>query len=130
MRTLIVEKYNISKSRYEVLNDWHFTEKLADFASEHLINHDGHEHRWTCEDVAKEIEKQNWHKPEHIGDVTYLANKYYSDLCPEIIKEPTECIRAALLYEKDPDGYEGKIFKEWVMLMKARKKKIQWELFI
>lgn len=110
----------------------HFNEKLAKYASSLLKNADGSSHHWSIAEVEQAIKQNLLIKPEHatIGDITYLANMYYSDFYPEVLKSENDCIKAAIAITRDPDGYECMAFKRWKHDMKERGVEINFEEFI
>ena len=110
----------------------HFTDALAERASDYLKNADGSEHRWTPAQVSKQLEILGLKLPEHVsnGDVTYLANMYYSDFYPDVLKDEASCIKMAHKAAIDVDGYKGMTFKRWLTDIESRKIDIDFEEFV
>ena len=110
----------------------HFTQALADFAIDHLLNYDKSGHKWSCKDVESALAKSGLKIDDnkYIPDIAYTANMYYADFYPHILKTPDECILAAHYMLSDPDGYDGMAFYRWLTDIKKRKIEIDWKLFI
>ena len=89
-------------------------------------------HSWTAAQVKKSIESLGLSIPSKVtnGDVTYLANMYYTDLYPDPLKDEASCLRAAYKVANDPDGYEGMIFCRWTADAIGKAISINWEKFI
>lgn len=123
-------------SKYVAKHGYHFTDALAEHVSKMMVNANGQEHSWTAIQVKKAMEGLNLilsskTKTEAtLGDVTYLANMYYSDLYPELFKDEASCIKAAYKIASDPDGYKGMIFCRWTADAIGKAIKIDWEKFV
>ena len=118
-------------SKYIEKHGYHFTDALAEHVSKMMINASGQSHSWTASQVKKSMESLGLTIPEKIttGDVTYLANMYYSDFYPGPLKDEASCLRAAYKIAHDPDGYEGMIFCRWTADVIGKAIKIDWEKF-
>ena len=110
----------------------HFTDALAEQESGYLKNADNSGHKWTPAQVSKQLDMLGLKLPEHItnGDATYLANMYYSDFYPEILKDEVSCIRMAQKATMDVDGYDGMIFNRWIADIKSKDIDIDFEEFV
>lgn len=111
----------------------HFTEQLAQIASDMMINSNGKAHKWTPEQIEKTMKMYGLTNKGRctLGDLTYLANMAYADLYPTVLKDEVSCLRYAIAIANDPDGYEGMPFNRWVSDLKKSKRmdRIQWEKF-
>ena len=89
----------------------HFTIKLADFASEQMVNSDGTNKHWDVSDVKQIIDELGYIIPisSTIGDIIYTANMAHADFYPLLLKDAKSCIIYAMEVANDKDGYEGKI---------------------
>lgn len=112
----------------------HFTDVLADHVSKKMINADGSDHRWTPLTLKRDCKEANITLPEdslaNWGDMLYLANMYYSDFCPKLIKTHRDCLVAAHAIATDPDGYDGIAFVRWTADVIAKGLDIDWEEYI
>lgn len=118
--------------KYLDKNGYHFTDDLSEYASKYLKNVNGDNHHWPSYQVKRALDNLGLSIPSKVtmGDITYLANMYYSDFYPDIIRDETTCIKAAYNMANDPDGYEGMIFKRWVTDAMSRDFNIEWEKYI
>lgn len=123
-------------SDYVAKNGYHFTDKLADHVTMLLDNANSEEHNWTTEQVKTSLRAlgfnglgKNRNKLTY-GDIAYMANLYYSDLYPEVIKEETSCLKGAYKMANDPDGYDGIVFCRWTSDAIGKAISIDWEKFI
>lgn len=132
------------KSAYDDTENWgmksyinrhgyHFTDQLAQAASDMMINSNGKSHKWTPEQVEKTMKMYGLKCRGNctLGDLTYLANMAYADLYPTVLKDEVSCLRYAVAMAEDPDGYDGMIFNRWMSDLKKNKRenRIQWEKF-
>ena len=119
-------------SEYVKKHGYHFTEALAEYVSEKMINANGQSHSWTATQIKKSIESLGLNIPGEVtnGDITYLANMYYSDFYPDPLKDEASCLRAAYKIANDPDSYEGMIFCRWTADAIGKAISINWENFI
>lgn len=112
---------------------YHFTEQLAQVASDMMINSNGKAHKWTPEQIEKTMNMYGLtdHGRCTLGDLTYLANMAYADLYPTVLKDEVSCLRYAVAIANDPDGYDGMPFTRWLADIKKNKHDhhIQWEKF-
>lgn len=121
---------------YVKKHGYHFTKALAEHVSKMMVNANGQEHSWTAAQVEKAMEGSGLMplgktKTEAtLGDVTYLANMYYSDLYPEILKDEASCIKTAHKIAMDPDGYKGMIFCRWTADAIGKAINIDWKKFM
>lgn len=111
---------------------YHFTEALAEHISKMMENRDGTQHTWSSRQVEEAIETLGLTVPADttIGDITYLANMYYADLYPDVLKEEVSCLKAAHLIANDPDGYDGMIFCRWISDAIGKSIEIDWKKFM
>lgn len=118
---------------YTNRHGYHFTDQLAQVASDMMINSNGKAHKWTPEQIEKTMKMYGLkcHGKCTLGDLTYLANMAYADLYPTVLKDEVSCLRYAVAMADDPDGYEGMVFNRWVSDLKKNKRenRIQWEKF-
>lgn len=118
--------------RYITKYGWHFTDKLAEYASKMMLNSDKSNHVWNCKTLAKEYLSLNLNVPKDItwGDLTYTANMAYADFYPNICSTEKDCIMYASLVANDVDGYPGMIFHRWIADIIGKQILINWEEFI
>ena len=111
---------------------YHFTDDLAEYVSGMMENRNGKEHTWTALQVSKSMINLGWEIPENItsGDLTYLANMYYSDLYDDPLKDETSCLKSAYRIATDKDGYDGMIFLRWCSDAIGKGLQIDWDKFI
>lgn len=113
-----------------------FTEALAEHLSKMMENASGQAHTWTASQVKKAMESfglmpfGKTKTEATLGDVTYLANMYYTDLYPDPFKDEASCLRAAYRIAVDPDGYKGMIFCRWTADAIGKALSIDWEKFV
>lgn len=71
-----ISKSLTPKEQYLEKYDKHFTIKLADFASEQMVNSDGTNKHWDASDVKQIIDELGYIIPisSTIGDIIYTAN--------------------------------------------------------
>lgn len=95
----------------------HFDETTAKTAVGRMDNVDGTKgEHWSFEQ-ARSLASQ--HGIEQVADLYYAINMLYSDLSKVIGGEVgTYAKMAKALYFDDPDMPKGKLFKQWVALMK------------
>lgn len=109
----------------------HFNEKLSEYASKMLKNSNNYQHTWSFEQVKKAMKNLGFSVPEKLmGDVVYLANLSYSMFVPTPIKEEISCFDIAYKMLMNPNGYEGKIFDEWINDMMKKEIHVEWEKFV
>lgn len=119
--------------KYLEKSGYHFTPELAEYASTLLKNANGQEHTWSTAAVMKAVAGLAAdYNAEHCteGDITYLANMYYADFYPDILKDSESCIKAAVKMSHDPDGYDGMVFCRWVSDVIGNGIKIEWKQFV
>ena len=109
----------------------HFTDSLADWVTKGMINVDGKSHNWSCPSIKRSLASKKMEIPENVtlGDISYLANMYYSDFYPRYITED-DCICMAHQMASDPDGYEGMAFCRWLADVMGKKIEVDWEKFL
>ena len=124
--------HNTDFEKYVKLHGYHFTDALAELASEMMENANGQAHTWTASQVKRSMDSLDLNVPSNItsGDVTYLANMYYADMYPDPLKDEASCLRAAYKIANDPDGYDGMIFRRWVSDIAGKALHIDWKNFI
>ena len=71
-----ISKSSTPKEQYLEKYGKHFTIKLADFASEQMVNSDGTNKHWDVSDVKQIIDELGYIIPisSTIGDIIYTAN--------------------------------------------------------
>ena len=113
---------------YHEKHGLHFSEKLAMWASDKMVNADGTKHSWSVEDVKGAFKSLGYEKPEKCtwGDATYLANMYYSDFMP-MLKTETDAVKMAYMIMKDPDGYDGMAFNRWTADIMTKNENVDWK---
>lgn len=119
--------------KYIKKHGYHFTDMLAEHISNKMINDNGQQHTWKALEVKKAMEGLGLNIPYDsvtLGDVTYLANMYYSDFYPDILKSEVECLKAAYKIAVDIDGYNGMAFCRWISDAVGKNIKINWLKFI
>ena len=120
---------------YVEKHGYHFTEALAEHVSKKMVNANGMAHSWTAEQVKKAMESLSLlplgkTKTEAtLGDITYLANMYYADFFPEVLKDEVSCLKAAHKIATDPDGYKGLVFCRWTADAIGLDVEVDWEKF-
>lgn len=118
---------------YTSRHGYHFTDQLAQAASDMMVNSNGKSHRWTPEQIEKTMKMYGLRCTGKctLGDLTYLANMAYADLYPSVLKDEVSCLRYAVAMADDPDGYDGMIFNRWLSDLKKSKRanRIQWEKY-
>lgn len=122
-----------SMKNYVNRHGYHFTDKLAQAASEMMVNSNGSSHKWTPEQIEKTMKMYGLKCRGNctLGDLTYLSNMAYADLYPSVLKDEISCLRYAIAMADDPDGYEGMVFNRWKSDLKksGREHRIQWEKY-
>ena len=127
-----ISKSSTLKEQYIEKYGKHFTIKLADFASEQMINSDGTNKHWYVSDVKQIIDELGYIIPisSTIGDIVYTANMARADFYPLLLKDDKSCIMYAMEVANDKDGYEGIQFCRWMADVKNKNLEIDWESFI
>lgn len=126
------EMHDAGIMQYMEKHGSHFTVSLAEEASRRMLNSNGNPHTWKAQQVHESIVGIGLNIPANVtlGDVTYLANMYYADLYPEVLKDEQSCIRAAVKTANDPDGYEGMTFRRWLADLSVLDKEFNFTKFI
>lgn len=112
---------------------YHFTEALAEHVSALFKNADGSSHIWTAQQINKAMTALGLPTSSDkvtLGDLTYLANMYYSDFYPDPLRDESACLKAAHKIATDPDGYKGMVFCRWTADAIGKAINIDWEKFI
>lgn len=104
-----ISKSLTPKEQYLEKYGKHFTIKLADFASEQMVNSDGTNKHWDVSDVKQIIDELGYIIPisSTVGDIIYTANMAHADFYPLLLKDAKSCIIYAMEVANDKDGYEG-----------------------
>lgn len=120
---------------YVKKNGYHFTEALAEHVSKKMVNANGMAHSWTAAQVKGAMESLGLFpigktKTEAtLGDLTYLANMYYADFYPDVLKDEGSCLKAAYKIATDTDGYKGLVFCRWTADAIGLDVEIDWKKF-
>lgn len=95
----------------------HFTERLA---YDVVLNK-----RWKKKQIEASLYGKVWYNVtgSTIGDIIYLANKYYNADSSTGYNRKNRCISSTLVYVEDYRNYGGKLFEEWL------KKAMQCDFF-
>lgn len=120
-------------SDYVMKHGSHFTDALAEWASQRMENaHGDAGHHWKVAEVKAAFSNAGLKKPERNtwGDAAYAANMHYADYYGDTLKSETDCIRQAYSDLSDPDGYPGKVFNRWCSDLIGQKAEVPWERFI
>ena len=127
-----ISKSLTPKEQYLEKYGKHFTIKLADFASEQMVNSYGTNKHWDVSDVKQIIDELGYIIPlsSTIGDIIYTANMAYADFYPLLLKDAKSCVRYAMEIAGDKDGYEGIQFCRWMADAKNKNLEIDWNSFI
>ena len=127
-----ISKSSTPKEQYIEKYGKHFTIKLADFASEQMVNSDGTNKHWGVSDVKQIIDELGYIIPisSTIGDIVYTTNMAYADFYPLLLKDDKSCIMYAMEVANDKDGYEGIQFCRWMADVKNKNLEIDWKSFI
>lgn len=127
-----ISKHLSPKDKYLEKYGKHFTTRLADFASEQMINSDGSNKHWHIDDVREVIDELGYIVPisSTIGDIIYTANMAHADFYPLLLKDTKSCIMYAMEVANDKDGYEGIQFCRWLADVKNKNIEIDWDSFI
>lgn len=123
---------------YVKVHGWHFTEELAEWASKMMLNVEDEDvpeserknHSWSCEEVDIAVESLRLKTNAPIGDLTYEANKIYSDNFGNALEKEATCIKIAVANSTDPDGYDGQIFCRWLADVIGKNMKVDWNAFV
>lgn len=112
-------------------NGYHFTNKLAEWASHQMANKDMSRHRWMVKDCEEKVNEMGISIPNTstIADFTYTANMAYADFYPDIVNE-RECLVYANMVANDPDGYEGIQFCRWLADVVSKKVMVPWGMVV
>lgn len=105
---------------------YHFTDKLAHYASMVMKNVSGTAHEFTAAHVTSIKRNHN----ETDGDLVYTANMAFADFYPQVIPTAETCLKYAEAVATDPDGYEGMEFLRWTSDAIGNAVTINWEEFI
>ena len=110
----------------------HFTIKLADFASQQMVNSDGTNKHQDASDVDQIIDELGYIIPisSTVGDIIYTANMAHADFYPLLLKDAKSCVIYAMEVANDKDGYEGIQFCRWMADVKNKDLEIDWKSFI
>lgn len=122
-------------AEYVKKHGMHFTDTLATDAIKWLTNvGPDKNHKWSVGQVSQAATTMlGNNKTKHkvnMADLAYAANMFYADLFPEVIATEPGCIKAAIAIANDPDGYEGKIFSNWVSDIMSKGMEFDWKKYI
>lgn len=128
-------------NEYISVHGMHFSKKLADYASMHMVNAceiatdgshpDKPKHSWSADEVEAAFGKIGLpFKEHHKYDYQYVANMAYADFYKKALKEEVDCLKYADAYINDPDGYKEIAFTRWLADVLAKGKEIEWEEMI
>lgn len=118
---------------YTSKHGYHFSDKLAEYASSLMKNEDGTIHSWKSMDVLNALNSLGLTdmNTSTVGDLTYLANMAYADFYPEVLKTETACIKYAYAVAHDKDGYDGIAFSRWLAdIINKHITDIKWDKYI
>ena len=118
--------------QYVAKHGYHFSNKLAEYASTLMENNNGQKHSWSTSEMNTQLNSMGIILPKEItlGDMTYLANMYYADFYNDVITDEITCIKAARRIANDIDGYKEIAFCRWLADIMAMKIEINWLHFI
>lgn len=103
----------------------HFNEKSSNYASK-ILKSD--KKLWSSEQVKKVMKNLGFSiKEEEIYDATYLSNYVYSMFSPTPLKDEISCFELVYKILNDFNGYDGKVFDEWVYSMMKRNIRVNWK---
>lgn len=107
---------------------YHFSDKLANWATKQMTNANGETHNWTTSQVMENIDRTKGHVKPYVsnGDLAYAANMCYADFFPDVVKTESDCLRYAVKVGSDPDGYDGMIFSRWLSDVVQKEVSIKW----
>lgn len=118
---------------YTKKHGYHFSERLAEYASSLMHNENGLEHSWSAAEVRNSLVSlgDTDFNMSTTGDLCYLANMAYADFFPEVLLNETACIKYAYAVAHDKDGYDGIAFSRWLADVIAKDiTDIDWENYI
>lgn len=109
----------------------HFTDELARWASERMVNATGKARTWSAGDVKTVMKSLGKGLPKGatMGDAVYLANMFYADL-GKVMGDELDAVRFAVAQLEDPDGYEGQTFVRWTADVMQGDVEVEWEEFL
>lgn len=121
-----------SYEKYVEKHGYHFTDALSEHVSKGMKNANGTPHSWTVAQVINAMKGLSLSVPQGVtdGDIAYLANMYYADFYPDVLKDDVSCLKAAHAAANDIDGYEGMAFCRWVADAIGKNISIDWDKFI
>ena len=107
---------------------YHFSDKLADWATRQMENANGEAHNWTTQQGTAAIESMRQRVKPYVtnGDLAYAANMCYADFFPSLAKTEEDCLKYALKTAMDPDGYDGMIFNRWTSDVIGKEIQVKW----
>lgn len=115
-------------SSYVEKHGHHMSKPLAKWASMHLKNATGDNHRWTCDEVESAMTQLGLKLPAHktIGDATYIANMSYANLYGVVAQSDREVLQHAYAILNSPNAYDGDIFTRFTADIMAKGIDINW----
>lgn len=117
---------------YVATHGYHFTEKLAEWASKKMKNATGLKHTWSTDEVLTAYKGMGYVVPEGVteGDMAYLANMGYADYYPTLLKNDGDCMKYVHATLDDPDGYQEVAFMRWIADLIGKQESVDWDEFI
>jgi len=128
------KKQNDSFENYVKNHGYHFTDKLADYASDLMKPYSDSIPKIKSSEIPEYISentrlKAKFHSSN--GDLAYLINMYNTDFTSiGFITSIKDYVSMALAIINDEDGYSGMIFDRWLTDIEAKQIKIDWEKYI
>ena len=97
-------------------NGYHFTDKLANWASSKMSNLNGSRNHWSVDDCMSVANRLGIEIPSSStkGDFAYSMNMAYADFVPIVLNSETDCAKYSAAIMNDEDGYEGIQFSRWL----------------
>lgn len=117
-----------SLERYIKRNGYHFTDELADIASDITFK----TKKWMPKEVMTYLNTEGYNSTtcNHTnGDVTFVSNWLYTLLYPSILSKDKDCIRSAKMILSDPTSFEGRFFKDWIAVIKTKSIDIDFDQY-
>jgi hypothetical protein len=120
----------VLREQYEKKHGLHFSASLADYAVSRLSPISGGVRSFTRERLREHLHALGLQEPHHFEDFFFLANQVLSDYYPEAIKTEADVVRGAYRYmADDPDGYDGALFRRFLLDAQERGDEVDWPKF-